>query len=139
MQNTTYSFPRKMAAWGVHVFTSLGMVAGLLAIVAISCGQFREATLWLVVGQLIDGFDGTLARWVQVGKVLPHISGKTIDMVIDFANYALIPAYFLYASGLIGAPWHGIAAGVILLASALYYGKDGMISEDYYFIGFPVM
>ncbi|MBK7408844.1 MAG: CDP-alcohol phosphatidyltransferase family protein [Saprospirales bacterium] len=139
MQNRSYSFSRQLSAWGVHIFTSCGMLTGFLAIVAISNGHFREATLWLVASQLIDGFDGTLARWVNVEKVLPHMSGKTIDMVIDFANYALIPAYFLYESGLLAAPYHGLAAGLILLVSALYYGKDGMVSEDYHFVGFPVM
>jgi len=28
---------------------------------------------------------------------------------------------------------------VILLVSAVYYGKTGMVSEDKYFIGFPVL
>ena len=139
MQEKNFPISRKLAAWGVHLFTSFGMVTGFLAILAISQGEFREAVFWLIVCQLIDGFDGTLARWVKVKEVLPNMSGQTIDMVVDFANYALIPAYFLYESGLILAPWNGIAAALILLVSAMYYGKEGMISEDYYFIGFPVM
>lgn len=139
MQENSFSLPRRLAAWGVHLFTSSGMVAGFLAILAISNGHFREAALWLVLSQFIDGFDGTLARWVNVEKVLPYMSGKMIDSVIDFANYALIPAYFIYATGIISGPLNLVAAAVILLVSAIYYGKDGMISDDYYFVGFPVM
>jgi len=135
----TYPFSRKLAALGVHTFTASGMVAGFFALLAISQGHFREAMLWLALCQFIDGFDGTLARWVNVEAVTPWMSGKTIDAVVDFANYALIPAYFIYASGMIASPFNEIAAAVILLVSGLYYGKEGMISSDYYFIGFPVL
>ena len=139
MQRNSYPFSRKLAALGVHLFTSSGMITGFLALLAISHGHFREAMLWLAACQFIDGFDGTLARWVNVEAVLPNMSGKMIDAVVDFANYALIPAYFIYASGLIASPFNEIAVAVILLVSAMYYGKDGMISSDYYFIGFPVL
>ena len=139
MYSNNYPLSRKLAAWGVHLFTSCGLITGFLSILAISQGHFREAMLWLAVSQFIDGFDGTLARWVKVREVLPFMDGKTIDNVVDFANYALIPAYFLYASGLMASPYNELAVAVILLVSAIYYGKDGMISEDYYFIGFPVL
>ena len=28
---------------------------------------------------------------------------------------------------------------MVLLVSAIYYGKDGMVSDNYHFVGFPVM
>lgn len=139
MQKNSYSLSRKMAAWGVHLFTSSGILAGFMALLAIADGQFREAALWLALSQVIDGFDGILARWVKVEEVLPYMSGKTIDMVVDFATYAIIPAYFIYESGIMAAPLSGVAAAVILMVSAMYYGKDGMVSDDYHFVGFPVM
>lgn len=139
MQRNSYPLSRKLAAWGVHTFTASGMVAGFMGLLAISEGHFREAMLWLAVCQFIDGFDGTLARWVNVEAVLPNMSGKMIDAVVDFANYALIPAYFIYSAGLMASPLNELAAALILLVSALYYGKDGMISEDFYFVGFPVL
>jgi phosphatidylcholine synthase len=132
------------AAWAVHAFTSSGIVAGFMAIVAISEQQFLQAFLWLWVAVVIDGVDGTFARLFRVTEVLPQVSGKTIDYVVDFATYAIIPAYLVYAAKINGQfllpealrLW---AAIVILLVSALYYGKDGMVSNDYYFVGFPVM
>jgi phosphatidylcholine synthase len=63
-----------------------------------------------------------------------------IDYVIDFANYAIIPAFFIYQSGLIEDPLlNAIAVGSILLVSAIYYGMDGMVSDDFFFVGFPVL
>lgn len=139
MQKNSYPLSRKIAAWSVHLFTSSGILAGFMALLAIADGQFREAALWLVLSQFIDGFDGILARWVKVESVLPFMSGKTIDTVVDFATYAIIPAYFIYESGIMAAPLNGIAVAVILMVSAMYYGKDGMISDDFHFVGFPVM
>ena len=88
---------------------------------------------------LIDGVDGTLARRFRVTEVLPNVSGKNIDFVIDFASYAIVPAYMIYESGLMEGPWNLAATFLILLVSAVYYGKEGMVSNDYYFVGFPVL
>lgn len=139
-----YTFVQKALAYSVHVFTSSGIVAGFLAIIAIDEGRFKEAMLWLFLTLIIDGVDGTFARLFKVKEVLPNFSGATIDYVIDFATYAIIPAYFIYSAQIDGVYllpenlrlW---SASIILLVSAVYYGKEGMVSNDYYFIGFPVM
>jgi len=105
----------------------------------------------LFLTQFIDGIDGYFARKYRVKEVLPHISGKNIDYVIDFTTYAVIPAYLLYSATLDGIPvdqggqfllphsLRGLSASIILLVSTLYYGKRNMVSDDMYFIGFPVM
>ncbi len=66
---------------------------------------------WLLVALLIDGIDGTLARVFKVKEVLPNVSGKTIDTVVDFTNYAVVPAYFFYAAA-IGRPVSQPPAGL---------------------------
>lgn len=129
----------RLGAWGVHLFTASGIITVFMAILAVGKGDLRAAMLWLVAAQLIDGVDGTMARRFRVTEVLPFMNGKNIDFVIDFASYAIVPAYMIYASGLIGGDWNLACAFLILMVSAVYYGKEGMISEDYYFIGFPVM
>ena len=139
-----FSLGAKIAAWGVHAFTASGIVAGFLSIVAIAEGRFFEAFIWIFVSLIIDGVDGSLARYFRVTEVLPNMSGKTMDYVIDFATYAIIPAYLLYAAQIEGQyllpeGWRTFSAALILLVSALYYGKEGMVSNDYYFVGFPVM
>ena len=140
------NFGQKLAAWAVHAFTASGMVAGLLALIAITEQNISLAFFWLWLALLIDGIDGSFARWFRVSEVLPQVSGKTMDYVIDFANYAIIPAFLVYMakdrSGqalLLPEQWRLFAAALILLVSALYYAKEGMVSKDYYFIGFPVM
>ncbi len=130
---------RKGLAWAVHSFTASGLVAGFMSLLAINAADWRAAMLWLIACQLIDGLDGILARAVGVKEVLPNVDGKTIDYVVDFVTYAIIPAYFIYQAELVADAWRLPLVGLILIVSALYYGKEGMVSEDMYFVGFPVM
>jgi len=134
-----FTFFQKTMAWCVHLLTASGLVAGFMAILAINDLAWRGAMLWLVVALVIDGIDGTFARIFRVQEVLPHMNGKTMDYIIDFATYAIIPAYFFHQAGLVEAPYNLPCTILILLVSALYYSKEGMVTEDYYFLGFPVM
>ena len=136
---TSYNGLQKALAWAVHLFTASGLLAGFMAILAVSAHEWRNAMFWLIVSQFIDGIDGTLARMAKVREVLPFFDGKNLDYVIDFATYAIIPAYFFFESGLTEGLSNWIGTFVILLSSAMYYGKDGMVADEQYFIGFPVL
>jgi phosphatidylcholine synthase len=134
-----YSSTARLKAWLVHGFTATGIVTVFMALVETGESDFRAAMLWLLAAQFIDGVDGTLARRYQVEQVLPHMSGKSIDFVIDFAGYAIVPAFMIYKAGIMPESLGLGMAFLILLTSAIYYGKSGMISENHYFVGFPVM
>ena len=130
---------QKILAWSVHLFTASGLVAGFMALLATHEHDLRQAMFWLILAFIIDGVDGTLARRFRVKEVLPYMDGKTIDYVVDFFNFAIVPAYMFYVSGLVPSAWSLPLTSIILLVSAVYYGKTGMVSEDNYFIGFPVL
>ena len=129
----------KTLAWSVHIFTASGLLTGFMAILAIQEHNWRNAMFWLLACLIIDGIDGTFARLFRVKEVLPYMNGKTIDFVIDFATYAIIPAYFFYEAELVNDQWRLPLTFLMLLVSALYYGKEGMVSDDNYFVGFPVL
>jgi phosphatidylcholine synthase len=76
---------------------------------------------------------------VRVKAVLPTWSGDTLDNVIDYVTYVLLPAFALYQSGMIGEPWSFVAAGAIVVSSAIYYADMGMKTDEYFFSGFPVV
>jgi len=142
MNSISYTFTQKALAMGVHLFTSTGVLAAFMAIRAISEMQTnwqKEAMLWLILALFIDGVDGAMARAVNAKEVLPGWDGKAIDYVIDFLTYAVIPAFFFYQSDMLPEAWKLPAVFAILLISAMYYGKMGMVSHDLYFVGFPVM
>lgn len=134
-----FSTVQKLLAWGVHLFTASGLIAAFMSILAINAQDWREAMLWLFLALFIDGIDGTFARLLKVQEVLPGMDGKMIDYVVDFITYALIPAYFFYMADLVPGIGGLLMAFLMLLTAAIYYGKDGMVSEDMHFIGFPVL
>ncbi len=131
---------QKLAAWSVHVFTASGLLAAFMGLIAVTQGDYRLAMLWILVALVIDGIDGTFARMARVGEVLPNVSGKTIDYVIDFFSYAILPAY-LFFDAMDLAYWPRlICCFAMLLSAALYYGKEGMVSASgHHFVGFPVL
>ncbi len=133
------TFVQKILAWSVHLFTASGLLAGFMALLAMQAQDVRQAMLWLILAFIIDGIDGTFARMFRVKEVLPKMDGQTIDYVVDFFNFAIVPAYIFYQSDLVATQMALPLTAVILLVSALYYGKTGMVSEDNYFIGFPVL
>ena len=130
----------KLAAWAVHVFTASGLLAGFMGLLAVTEGRYRVAMAWILLTLVIDGIDGTFARMARVGEVLPEVSGKTIDYVIDFFTYAILPAYLFYAAVDLAYLPRLLCCFAMLLSAALYYGMEGMVSEDgRHFVGFPVL
>lgn len=128
---------RVLSAWMTHLVTASSAVWGLLAILAITNGAWVEAFWWMAAAVLIDAFDGTLARRVDVKKVLPQIDGALLDNIVDYLNYVFVPAYFLYASNLLPARLAVLGAALILLASAYQFSQSDAKTEDNYFKGFP--
>jgi phosphatidylcholine synthase len=139
MTKKSNSTVQKSLAWLVHVFTASGLVAGFLSILAINESNFRLAMFWLICAGIIDGVDGTFARILKVKEILPNVNGTMIDTTVDFVNYALVPAYMLYSAGVFPEMLNIPLVAIILVTSAVYYGKEGMVSEDMYFVGFPVL
>jgi phosphatidylcholine synthase len=131
---------RSITAWLVHLFTASGLLAGFMGLLAAIDGDYRLAMFWMLATLVIDGIDGTFARMAKVKEVLPHVDGTMIDYVIDFFTYAILPAYLFFVA--VDMPEWARYAGAfaMLLSAAIYYGLEGMISEDgKHFVGFPVL
>ena len=129
----------KIAAWAVHGFTGSGAVLGFLAIIAILNSDAVGAFLWLGLALLIDGLDGTLARKVNVSEQTPNIDGTTLDNVIDYLNYAIIPSLMIYWFGMVPSSLEIILPAAIFLVSLYTFANLQMKTEDYYFSGFPAV
>lgn len=126
-------------AFAVHLLTASGAFWAFLAIIAAAEERFVAMFLWLGLALVVDGIDGPLARRFEVGRVLPDWSGDTLDAVIDYATYVLIPAFALYQAGIIGGAYSFVAAALIVITSAIYYADTRMKTKDNYFRGFPVV
>ena len=129
----------KWRALGVHALTASGAGVGLLALVAAWEREFVNCFMWLALALVIDGVDGTLARRARVKEHAAFIDGDTLDMVVDFLTYVVVPAVALMRSGLVPS-WGNVPLAVLIVsASALYFADKRMKTHDHWFRGFPAL
>jgi phosphatidylcholine synthase len=124
---------RRSLAWGVHAFTASGAVVGAVALLAVGAGNLPQAAILMLVALAIDSVDGTLARAVKVGEVLPRFDGRRLDDMVDYLNYVIVPVVFLVAAGYV----HPVVAAAPILASAYGFSQQDAKTEDDFFLGFP--
>ena len=127
-----------LLAFSVHIFTASGAFWAFLALVAAAELRFTNMWFWLGVALAVDGLDGPLARYFNVKSVLPNWSGETLDNIIDYVTFVMIPAFALYQSGFLAETWSFISAAAIVCTSAIYYADTRMKAVDNFFVGFPV-
>ena len=133
------SGPPAAFAWLVHAFTATGALWALLALMAVEERDWTMALVWLAVALFVDGVDGSLARWARVKEKAPRIDGDTLDLVIDYLTYVLVPTLFLWRAELIPAalaPW---LAGAILISALYVFARTDMKTDGGYFRGFPAL
>ena len=130
---------RRALAWGVHLYTALGLVAAAAAAVLVVRGDpesFRRAFVWLAAATLVDATDGTLARAVRVKQVLPGFDGRRLDDLVDFLTYTFLPLLLVWRAGLL-PPGTGPVLLLPLVASAYGFCQTEAKTADGYFLGFP--
>jgi phosphatidylcholine synthase len=124
----------------VHAFTATGAVWGFLTLLAIWELNFRLAIVYIVVAMLVDGLDGTLARWFHVKEYAHGVDGGLMDNIIDYLNYVVVAALLLIrVPALLPGGFEMAAAISILLTSAYQFSQTDAKSdnESYFFKGFP--
>src|SRR5438093_681995 len=130
---------RIVLAWGVHLYTAMGLVAAAWIAVLLcqrepTVESFRLAFVLMLAATLIDATDGTLARLVRVKEVLPGFDGRRLDDIIDFSTYTTLPLFLLWRAEILppGQAWWLLCP---LLASAYGFSQVSAKTEDGYFLG----
>jgi phosphatidylcholine synthase len=128
-------------AWAtlVHIFTATGAVCSLFATIAVIARSWEAAFAWLGLALLIDGVDGTLARWAKVQQRIPRFSGDRLDLVVDYTTYVFVPALALLLAGFLQGPSGMALASGILLSSLFHFSDTQSKASDHSFIGFPAI
>jgi phosphatidylcholine synthase len=130
---------RIVLAWGVHLYTALGLVcaAGMAVLIVRGDGAaFREVFWLMLLASLIDATDGTLARLVRIKEVLPGFDGRKLDDLTDFLTFVALPLLLIWRAHLLPAgtePWLLLA----LLAGAYGFCQVEAKTADGHFLGFP--
>ena len=132
-----FSTLRQCLAWGVHAYTASGTVVGFLALRAAISEDVRSAFLWMLIAVLIDATDGTLARAVEVKKVLPWFDGAKLDDIVDYFTFVIVPLVALYSFHLLPSSGTIVFVAAPLLASAYGFCQAAAKTPDFFFTGFP--
>ncbi len=130
---------QKLAAWSVHAFSASGAILALLALLAVEERQWALALMWLLIALVVDGIDGTFARWARVKERAPRVDGDTLDLVIDYLTYVFVPTIFMWHAGLFPPDLAIWLASAIQLSSLYLFARTDMKTQDGYFRGFPAL
>lgn len=106
---------RRIAAAGIgaDAITVAGAGLGVLAALAIAVGAMLGGLVLFLVGRLLDGLDGAVAR-----QTAPTNRGGFLDIALDFIVYAAIPLAFA-----VHAPAANALAAACLLGGFLINGS----------------
>ena len=124
-------------AWGVHLYTALGAVFGVLAIHYAAVGDYRASFIAMAVTIAIDSSDGTLARYFNVKKLVPSFDGALLDNIVDYLTYVVAPVFLMIRAGLVIGAIGFAVAGFVLIASAYQFCQTDAKTPDNFFLGFP--
>lgn len=129
----------KRAGYVLHVLTASGAAAGLVALQAVFNSQWREALLWLIVCQVLDGLDGPIARKIDVTIHAPRIDGHVLDLVVDYLTCVVVPVALLARLEMLPLHYEVWVAGAIFITSALWFARTDQETDDQWFNGFPAV
>ncbi|HEU4341509.1 MAG TPA: hypothetical protein VFU31_08055 [Candidatus Binatia bacterium] len=124
-------------AWLVHLYTALGAVLAFAAIISIDQLKFQQALWLMAIAVAIDATDGTLARAARVKERIPRFDGDRLEDIIDYANYVIVPCWFLFRADLLPQQDAFWLAALPLIASAYGFCQKEAKTADHFFLGFP--
>ncbi|UGQ17053.1 phosphatidylcholine synthase [Borrelia sp. RT1S] len=124
-------------AWSVHILTTSGLIVSFYSIIAIVNEDYPLLLKLTIIGLLIDGIDGTLARKFKIKELIPTVDGALLDNIVDYINYTFIPAVFFYYGSFLKSEHKIIACIGILFASAYQFSRTDAKTSDDFFRGFP--
>jgi phosphatidylcholine synthase len=128
----------KLCAWGVHLYTAMGAVAGLISLDYIARGDFRGAFVAMAVAVFIDSSDGPMARAIRIRERIPVFDGAMLDNIVDYLTYVIAPVFLMLRSRVLApGPTSFVVAAFVVLASAYGFCHVEAKTEDNYFRGFP--
>jgi phosphatidylcholine synthase len=131
--------PRIVLAWGVHLYTALGLVCAAGMAVLIVNGDragFRDVFWLMFLATFIDATDGTLARLVRIKVVLPGFDGRKLDELVDYLTFVALPLLLIWRAHLLPAGTE-LFLLLPLLAGAYGFCQAEAKTADGHFLGFP--
>lgn len=121
----------------IHSITAFGAIAGLISLERFINGNIRSGLLWLILCQLIDGFDGPIARKIDIHIHATRFDGRILDLVVDYVTCVMVPVAMLTRLKLLTSNHGFFFAALIIFTGALWFARTDQETEDHWFNGFP--
>ncbi|HEY8343492.1 MAG TPA: CDP-diacylglycerol--serine O-phosphatidyltransferase [Calditerricola sp.] len=119
-----------------NLFTVANLFLGIISIVLAFQGQPEHAAVLVIVGMLLDGLDGRVARKLGVQSEF----GKELDSLSDVISFGVAPAFIMYVVVLQDLGLYGLMVTALFpICGALRLARFN-ISEGnaHYFVGLPI-
>jgi len=118
-----------------NLVTTGALFGGFYAIVAAMNGNFANAALAIFAAQILDGFDGRVARMTNTESAF----GTEYDSLSDMVSFGLAPAMVVFSWSLAPLGKFGWAAAFIYVACAALrlarFNTQTASSDSNYFTG----
>lgn len=130
---------KKVTRKGVYLlpnlFTTGALFGGFFAIVAAMNENYANAALAIFAAQILDGFDGRVARMTNTQSDF----GTEYDSLSDMVSFGLAPSIVVYSWALQPLGKYGMGAAFVFVACAALrlarFNTQAGITDSRYFIG----
>lgn len=118
-----------------NLFTTAALFAGFFAIISGMHGHFEHAAIAIFAAQILDGFDGRVARMTNTTSAF----GVQYDSLSDMVSFGLAPALVMFSWGLEPLGKVGWAAAFIYCACAALrlarFNTQAAVVDSRHFVG----
>ena len=118
-----------------NLFTTGALFGGFFAIVSAMSGNFANAALAIFAAQVLDGFDGRVARMTNTESAF----GTEYDSLSDMVSFGLAPAVVVYSWALQPLGKIGMASAFVFTVCAALrlarFNTQAGSTDNRYFIG----
>ncbi|GIM46093.1 CDP-diacylglycerol--serine O-phosphatidyltransferase [Collibacillus ludicampi] len=118
------------------VFTLGNLFLGIISIILAFQGRQTYAALVVIIGMLLDGLDGRVARMLNAQSDF----GKELDSLSDVISFGVAPAFIMYGVILSSLGWVGMVITALFpICGALRLARfNVMTGTTNYFVGLPI-
>lgn len=118
-----------------NLVTTGALFGGFFAIISAMNGHFAQAALAIFAAQILDGFDGRVARMTNTQSAF----GTEFDSLSDMVSFGLAPAVVMFSWGLEPLGKYGWAAAFVFVTCAALrlarFNTQSGTTDSRYFVG----
>jgi len=118
-----------------NILTFFNVALGIAAIIFATGNLYNIAGLLIIIGAVLDRFDGKLARKYKVDNEM----GKQLDSFADIITFGVAPSITIYMLSFGNSQLLGMILVIIYVACGVYrLARFNILNNDEVFVGLPI-